>query len=58
MIRKLLFAAAALILTAWASTADAIGNCTCTSCRTSTANCTVGGEIYSCQDYYAEFCQP
>jgi hypothetical protein len=58
MTRKLILLAGALMLlvTAWTSKAEAIGNCSCTFCRVAQANCTVGGEMWWCPDYYLVFC--
>jgi hypothetical protein len=57
MIRKLLLLAGVLILTAWASTADAIGPCNCTLCYPgSPVKCVFNGSVWTCHDYRAAFC--
>jgi|GEM_PF-3641664 len=57
MTRKLLLLAGVLILTVWASSANALGNCTCTFCRPgSTANCLLDGGVISCTDYRIAYC--
>jgi len=57
MARKLFLLAGALILTAWASSAYALGNCTCTFCFPgSPAHCLVDGDIWTCKDYRLNFC--
>jgi hypothetical protein len=57
MTRKLFLLAAALVVTIWASSADALGPCTCTFCfQGSTAHCTFEGDIMSCKDFRMAFC--
>ena len=57
MIRKLLLLAGVLILTVWAQSAYALGNCTCLFCGpNSTAHCLVDGEIWTCKDYRLNYC--
>jgi hypothetical protein len=57
MKRKLLLLAGVLILTAWASAANALGTCSCTFCFPgSRAHCMVGTDIWACGDYRLNFC--
>ena len=57
MVRKLIFLGALLLVTAWSSSVDAIGNCSCTFCRPgSTANCLEDGAVVSCADFRLSSC--
>ena len=57
MARKLLLLAGVLILTVWASSADAIGPCNCNLCFPgSPVKCLYNGSVWTCQAYRAAFC--
>ena len=57
MTRKLLLLIGVLVLTVWASSADAIGPCNCNLCFPgSRVKCLYNGNVWTCPDYRVGFC--
>lgn len=57
MTRKLFLLVGVLVLTFWASSADAIGACNCNLCFPgSPLKCVYNGGVWTCQNYRSAFC--